>query len=224
MCGRFALISDGSLIAGVFRLKAIPSLAGPQFNIAPGQRIAAILNLADPALEFLRWGLVPSWAKDPKIGYRMINARAETVAEKPAFRAALRHRRCLIPADGFFEWMKTGKAKQPMFVRLKSRTPFALAGLWESWNAPDGSKLKSATILTTGPNALMKKIHDRMPVILPPEAWEAWLNPEQGKPDLFKDLLKPFPAKDMEAYPVSTLVNSPKNNVKEVLAPLDPPA
>ena len=191
----------------------------PDYNIPPGVDIWAIRNKVStgkPTIAKLRWGLVPSWAKDPKIGYRMINARSETVAEKPAFRSAFKQRRCIIPADGFYEWKRVGKNKTPYFIHLKDNEPFAMAGLWERWTSPDGGKLDSCTILTTSPNELMQELHDRMPVILAPDAIGTWLNSESSAANL-SDLTQPFSSGKMDAYPVSTLVNSPKNNSPECL-------
>jgi putative SOS response-associated peptidase YedK len=220
MCGRFALVSTGKVIEGIFRLRSSRSLAGPRYNIAPGQKIAAVLNEPERSLELLRWGLIPAWAKDEKVGYKMIMARAETVAEKPSFRSAFRRRRCLIPADGFYEWRREGKMKVPYFIRMKSREPFAIAGLWEKWVSPDGTEVRSAAILTIEANALMKKIHDRMPVILAPDDWDRWLDPGEAKGDGLQGLLRPYPAKEMEAYAISTLVNAPRNDSAEILKPV----
>ena len=159
----------------------------------------------------LRWGLIPSWADDPGIGNRLINARAETAAEKPSFRNALRHRRCLIPADGFYEWVKAGKGpKQPYLIRLKDGQPFAFAGLWESWTSPDGEVIESCTILTTEANEVLRPIHDRMPVIIAPEDYGLWLDPATP-PKAVQEMLRSFPAEKMESQPVSTVVNDPKH-------------
>jgi putative SOS response-associated peptidase YedK len=164
----------------------------------------------------LRWGLIPGWADDPKIGNRMINARAETVASKPAFRNAFKRRRCLVVTDGFYEWKKLVQGKQPHYIRMKDDRPFAFAGLWESWHR-DGSQIESCTIITTEPNALMKSIHNRMPVILRPDDYDCWLDPEFQDGDALQRLLAPFSAHRMEAYPVSTLVNSPGNDVADCI-------
>ena len=200
----------------MFGLADAPELK-PRYNIAPTQQIAAIK--LDPEsgtrkLSLLRWGLIPSWADDPSIGNRMINARAETLAVKPAFRSAFKKGRCLIVADGFYEWKKTGSTKQPYFIRFKDDEPFAFAGLSEHWHRGD-QIIDSATIITTDANELMNGIHDRMPVILSPEDYDLWLEPEfhgQGK---LLEMLKPYPAEEMTAYPVSTVVNNPRNEVKE---------
>jgi putative SOS response-associated peptidase YedK len=169
---------------------------------------------------FLRWGLIPSWAKEPSIGDRMINARAETVAEKPSFRRALQKRRCLILADGFYEWRAEGKRKTPMFISLASREPFGFAGLWESWRSPTGETVRSCTIITTAPNALMESIHNRMPVILPREVEARWLDRSIEDPARLLPLLAPYPAGEMDAYEVAALVNSPRNDSPACIAPV----
>ena len=200
----------------MFGLIEAPELK-PRYNIAPTQQIVAIK--LDPEsgtrqLSLLRWGLIPSWADDPSIGNRMINARADTVAVKPAFRSAFKKGRCLIVADGFYEWKKIGSTKQPFFVRLKDDEPFAFAGLSEHWHRGD-QVIDSATIITTEGNEVMEGIHDRMPVILSPNDYDLWLEPDfhgQGK---LLEMLKPYPAEEMTAYPVSTVVNNPRNEMKE---------
>ena len=186
----------------------------PNYNVAPTQEVPAVVagnGGGERRLEMLRWGLIPSWADDPGIGARMINARSETVAEKPSFRRAFKERRCLIPADGFYEWQKTNGGKQPHYIRMKNGRPFAFAGLWESWKG-DGNEIRSCTILTTNPNDIAGEIHNRMPVILPPEGYEVWLYPDVRETDQLLSLLAPYPPSDMEAYPVSRRVNSPSNN------------
>ncbi|WP_420644005.1 SOS response-associated peptidase [Candidatus Leptofilum sp.] len=227
MCGRFALMTPTEQLAMQFdvsetAVEALPPSV-PRYNIAPTQPVAAIrLNEnGTRELTFFRWGLIPSWAKDIKIGSRMINARSETVAEKPSFRTAFKRRRCLIPADGFYEWQKLGSGKQPIFIRPAAgeERPFALAGLWEVWRDSDGSALQTCTILTTTPNELMAPIHNRMPVIVEREDFDLWLNPEPN-PDLGLHLLRPYPAEKMSAYPVSTIVNSPRNDVPECIQPI----
>jgi putative SOS response-associated peptidase YedK len=186
----------------------------PNYNVAPTQEVPAVVagnGGGERRLEMLRWGLIPSWADDPGIGARMINARSETVAEKPSFRRAFKERRCLIPADGFYEWQKTNGGKQPHYIRMKNGRPFAFAGLWESWKG-DGNEIRSCTILTTNPNDVAGEIHNRRPVILPPEGYEVWLDPDVRETDQLLSLLAPYPHGDMEAYPVSRRVNSPSNN------------
>jgi putative SOS response-associated peptidase YedK len=168
----------------------------------------------------MRWGLVPFWADDPKIGYKMINARAETVDEKASFKVPFRQQRCLILADGFYEWKKEGKEKQPYRFRLKNEKPFAFAGLWSKWTKGE-EPLYTCTIITTKPNELTRKVHDRMPVILPEDTYNMWLDPNMSDTEFLKSLLLPYPAEEMETYPVSTLVNSPKNDLAEILSPLN---
>lgn len=222
MCGRFTLTAKPQALADAFGLDAPPEGLEPHFNIAPSQAVAAIPNTEPRHLARLRWGLVPSWAKDPAIGHRMINARAESVADKPSFRAAFRKRRCLVVADGFYEWKRDGKRKTPMYIRMKSGDPFAFAGLWEVWKPPGATTaepLRTCTILTTTPNDLVAPIHDRMPVILPRAAWDLWLTPDDPGRDALESALRPFPGDEMEAFSVSTLVNSPANDRPECIEP-----
>ncbi len=201
----------------------VPPDLTPRYNIAPSQPIAVAANNGQNKVEFFRWGLIPSWAKDAAIGNRMINARAETLAEKPSFRVPYRRRRCLVLADGFYEWRKEPgrRAKTPMYVRLKSGKPFAFAGLWEVWRALDDQPLFSCTIITTTPNALVAKIHNRMPVILEPEAYDLWLDTAEQPPERLGVWLRPYPASQMTAYPVSTLVNDPSNDLPACILPAD---
>lgn len=222
MCGRFALTASGAEIAATFALDTPLQLA-PRYNIAPTQPVAAVrLHPHSGQREWthFHWGLIPSWAKDPKMGARMINARSETVAEKPSFRAAFKRRRCLIPASGFYEWQKVGGGKQPIYIYPATAPLFALAGLWETWQMPDGGELDSCTILTTTPNEFMRPIHNRMPVILEPADFEMWLDPGERPTDSLH-LLRPFSAAKMAAYPVSTFVNSPRNEGPDCIAPLN---
>jgi putative SOS response-associated peptidase YedK len=221
MCGRFALTVDPDELQEAYPDYAIPAQAAPRFNIAPTQPIMAVPNDGSQKADFFVWGLIPSWARDPSIGSRMINARAETLAEKPAFRAAYKYRRCLILANAFFEWQpQTGsKSKLPHLIRLKSGEPFAFAGLWERWGAPDGSEVRSAAIITTSPNPLMAGIHNRMPVILARYAYAQWLDPAPAEPASLQGLLVAYPESEMEAFPISTLVNSPSNDRPDVILP-----
>ena len=229
MCGRFTLRSPAGVVAEQFALFEVPPFA-PRFNIAPSQPVPVVrLALRGPQpqreLVWLRWGLVPGWAKDPAIGNRMINARSETVADKPAFRTALRRRRCLVAADGFYEWQRplpkaAGRRKQPYFIRLRDDRPFALAGLWELWEGPDHSHVESCTLLTTEPNELIRPIHNRMPVILAVDDYPRWLDPAIEKPEPLAPLLRPYPSDQMTAYPVSTLVNSPANDDPRCVEPV----
>jgi putative SOS response-associated peptidase YedK len=217
MCGRFSLRArNAALLAEYFDIVDM-SLLKPRYNIAPSQPVPVVrLKSAEakPGREIvlMRWGLIPGWAKDPAIGNKMINARAETLAEKPAFRAAVRRRRCLLPADGFYEWQATGRSKQPYFIHFRDERLFAFAGLWESWEGPDNTAIDSCTIITTAANELIRPMHERMPVILPPEAHTIWLDTSTEKIDEIAALLVPFCSDEMEAYPVSTLVNSPSHD------------
>jgi putative SOS response-associated peptidase YedK len=219
MCGRYTLKTPVEELAEEFGFEASSVELPPNYNVAPTQEVAAVLEEdGKRRLELLRWGLIPSWADDPSIGSRMINARSETAPEKPSFRRAFRERRCLIPADGFYEWQRTNGAKQPYYIRMKEGRPFAFAGLWESWKDDGGPEIRSCTILTTKPNALAAEIHDRMPVILPAGSYDAWLDPETGRDELY-GLLAPYPEDEMEAYPVSRFVNSPQNNDPRCIEP-----
>lgn len=222
MCGRFALLVPGATVAEFFNLDTAPDPLPARYNIAPTQPVLAVrLSAAGQQREFalFRWGLVPSWAKDVKMGARMINARSESVAEKPAFRAAFKRRRCLIPASGFFEWQVVNGRKQPMFIHPQDDPLFAFAGLWEYWAGADGSELETCTILTTTPNELMGPIHNRMPVIVEQEDFSMWLDPGL-RPEDGLHLLRPYPAEKMAAYPVSTMVNSPANDIPACIEPL----
>jgi putative SOS response-associated peptidase YedK len=220
MCGRYTNTKPPDAFATLFRAKQDSLSLAPRYNIAPSSDVLACRETPEHGRELvlLHWGLVPSWAKDPKSSYRMINARAETVAEKPAYRAAFKRRRCLIAADGFYEWKPGTPKKQPFYIRLKGGEPFAFAGLWEHWEQ-EGKKTESCTIIVTDANKLMAPIHDRMPVILAPQDYDRWLDPALQEPAAILPLLRPYPAGDMEAYPVSTLVNSPKNDRPELIAP-----
>lgn len=211
MCGRFALPNPEE-VAGHFGLKKGGEPA-PRFNIAPSQGVAAVRlspETGERELTVLHWGLIPFWAEDRKIAYRMINARGETVAEKPAFRAAFKQRRCLIPALGFYEWEHKSKTKQPYFVRLADAGMLAFAGLWEHWQGEEGEVIESCTIITTGANSTVARLHDRMPVIVGPADYDSWLDPRTDKKRLLA-LVKPF-AGEMVAYPVGKGVNNPKND------------
>ncbi|HSO27314.1 MAG TPA: SOS response-associated peptidase [Anaerolineales bacterium] len=221
MCGRFTLTADPQKLRATFPWATIPPEITPRYNIAPTQPVAVIANDGRDQLDFYTWGLIPSWAKDPAIGARMINARAETLAEKPSFRAAYRRRRCLILSDGFYEWKKLPgqKNKQPVYLRLSTGAPFAFGGLWERWDSADGSTIFSCTIITTGPNELVADVHNRMPLILPPEAYRRWLAPQEMTPLDLDPLLRPFPAEEMQAYNVSTLVNNPVNEDPACIVP-----
>ena len=220
MCGRFALIVDASVLADVFHVDP-PHELSPRFNIAPTQDIPVVRTGRDQTREcvLLRWGLIPAWAKDQSIGARMINARGETVADKPSFRAAVKSRRCLIPASGFFEWARVGDRKQPHYIHFEDDRVFAFAGLWERWTR-GGDPIESCTIITTSPNDLVAPLHDRMPVILPSERHEEWLAPEALDPARLAGLLAPHPAQGMEAFPVSRHVNRPANDDPRCIEPV----
>ncbi len=219
MCGRFTLRSSPNVIAEVFGLAEPPHLS-PHFNIAPSQPVAAVRQQDHQRVfVLLRWGLIPSWADDPSIGSRLANARSETAATKPSFRRAFRSRRCLIVADGFYEWQKTDAKKQPCYIRLKNDRPFGLAGLWERWHKQE-EPIESCTILTTDANELMKPIHERMPVIIPPDQFDLWLDPSVKDEKALSGLLKPFDSTEMMAYPISTRVNNPKIDVAACIEPL----
>jgi putative SOS response-associated peptidase YedK len=218
MCGRYTLRISVDPLVEAFEIEEYPPSLNPSYNIAPTQELAAVVEEDEKRkLEMLRWGLIPSWAKDPAIGNKMINARAETVSEKPSFRSAFKKRRCLILADGFYEWKKTDDGKQPYHVKMENGSPFAFAGLWETWK--DGEEIRSCTIITTEANDLMKEIHHRMPVILPPEDYDMWLDPDFEEKEALTSLLKPYRADAMEAYPVSRRVNKPSNNEPSVVEP-----
>ncbi|BAZ13006.1 hypothetical protein NIES4071_48400 [Calothrix sp. NIES-4071] len=222
MCGRFTLIQAAEVLQDSFNIESVPSLQ-PRYNIAPTQEVVTVLYDTDNDLRVansLRWGLIPSWSKDPSIASKLINARSETVAEKPSFRSAFKKRRCLIVADGFYEWQRTEGKKQPFRFQLQEKQPFGFAGLWEQWQSPDGEEIDTCTILTTAANDLMAPIHDRMPVILKPEDYDLWLDPQMQDPKMLQPLLQPFSTEAMTAYPVSTIVNSPRNNTPECIVPV----
>jgi putative SOS response-associated peptidase YedK len=223
MCGRYLLTSPVDLLRQLFRFMERPNL-GPRYNIAPTQEVPMVRLTRDgdrPELIMARWGLVPYWADDLKIGNRLINARAETVERTPAFREAYQRRRCLVPADGFYEWRKQGRQRQPLLIRRSDEAPFAFAGLWERWRQPDGQILRSCAIVTCPANPLVAEIHDRMPVILAEADHARWLDAAAGDG---RALLRPCPAEWLEAIPVSPRVNSPANDDPEVLAPPAPPS
>jgi len=219
MCGRYSLTTKADLLAHRFRISSVPPDLRPRFNIAPGQDVPVITNGTERKLELFRWGLVPSWAKDPRIGYRLINARAETLANRSSFCDSFRKRRCLVLADGFFEWKNESGVKTPIYIRLRSGEPFAFAGLWDCWQPPNSAEIRTCTIITTEPNELVASIHDRMPLILLPVNHDAWLDPNRSEPRELRRLFQPFPHEWMEAYPVSRLVNHPENDCPECIRP-----
>lgn len=217
MCGRYTLSTPAGRLAEEFQLDSTVEIT-PSYNVAPTQQVAAVLeDEGGRRLEMLRWGLVPSWAEDPEIGARMINARSETAPEKPSFRSAFRRRRCLIAADGFYEWKRENGGKQPYYFHMQDGRPFAFAGLWESWEKGDGI-LRTCAILTTRANSVLEDVHDRMPVILPHDAYNAWLDPDADREEL-GELMIPYPYDDLETYPVSRFVNSPRNNDERCIEP-----
>ena len=222
MCGRFFLISDANDLATRFEFRSPGLDLEPSYNIAPTQSVLTVtLEDSERSGQLMRWGLVPSWAKDLSIGNRMINARAETVAERPSFRSAFKRRRCLVIADGFFEWDKVGATRVPARISLKSHEPFAFAGLWEVWKGPEGDAVRSCTIITTEANSAIQPIHDRMPVILPPGAEAPWLDTDVQDEAFLSELLLPYDSDEMELLEVSTLVNSPRKNHPDILAPVE---
>ena len=242
MCGRFVAASSPALIADRFAIDEVDASVGeapaPDYNVAPRRNVLVVREREDHrVLSRLRWGLVPSWAKDPGIGDKMINARAETVAEKPSYRRAFAKKRCIIPADGFYEWKpgivppEGGKPKkQPYFIHRRDGEPLAFAGLWEVWKVPDDADpalggddgwLRTCAIVTGPPNAVMEPIHNRMPVILPESAWAEWLDPEHQDVASLGRLLVPAPAEWFEAYAVSTSVNNARNNSSDLVQPVD---
>jgi len=222
MCGRFTLFEADKILSREFGVFGIPLLSA-RYNIAPSQPVAAVR--ATPAgsgreIALFRWGLIPSWSKDAAIGNRLINARAETAREKPSFRNAFRRHRCLIPANGFYEWQRQERGKQPYYVRMRDERLFAFAGLWDRWESPDKGVIETCTILTTVANAVLAPIHDRMPVILPPTKYAQWLDPALPNTDSLVPLLVPFPPEDMLALPVNPRVNSPTVDDEKCIAPL----
>lgn len=216
MCGRFTLFAEFGDILDRFDIETAiaEELYNPNYNIAPSHSVLSVINDGSKnRLGYLRWGLIPPWSKDEKIGYKMINARAETLSEKPSYRNAFKKRRCLVIADSFYEWKRhDDKSKTPIRIKLKSNEIFGMAGLWESWKSPDGKTIYSCSVITTTPNEIVKDIHDRMPVILKPTDEKTWLDTSIDDTSYLKGLLKPLPEDLMEAYEVSSLVNSPKNN------------
>jgi putative SOS response-associated peptidase YedK len=222
MCGRYTLTKELHELAKRFQaeIAIINAKLFPRYNVAPTQSVIVVNDTGQRQIVAMRWGLIPSWATDESIGNRMINARAETIAEKPAFRAALKKRRCLIPADGFYEWRKEGKVKQPLHIVLKDREVFAFAGLWERWKSPTGEEVLSCTIITTEANELLKQVHERMPVILSKEDEALWLDPKIDDPAKLLPLLKQYPSELMEFYPVDRKVNSPANDSRDCIVPI----
>jgi len=221
MCGRFTLFTAASRLAEVFLPGEAPS-AAPRYNIAPSRPVLTVrVSPSGGRREFAtpRWGLIPPWAKDASIGNRLINARAETAAEKPSFRRAFRERRCLVPADGFYEWKKDVTGKHPFYIHRRDGSPFAFAGIWERWEGIAGEAVETCAILTTAPNGLLAPLHDRMPVILSPAAYDRWLDPSVRNPELLAPLIGPYPGEELEAYPVGKAVNDPATDDPSCIRP-----
>jgi putative SOS response-associated peptidase YedK len=217
MCGRFTQRKPAAKLETEFGVEEAPEVEA-RYNIAPTQNILGVRQTPDGReMTLLKWGLIPSWAKDSSMGARLINARSETVTEKPSFREAFKRRRCIIPADGFYEWQRTGGRKQPFFFHMRDDRPFGFAGLWDRWQSPEGEVIESCTILTTEANEVLRPVHDRMPVILHPETYELWLEDDMRKVGLREELLQPFPASEMASYPVSTSINSPRNQGEKLI-------
>ena len=225
MCGRYRLSRRKQLVDEYFDCSSYESDWTPRYNIAPTQPIPVIRqNPKEPRreLSLMRWGLIPSWARDSSVAASMINVRSETASTKPAFRDALKSRRCLIPADGFYEWMRTGKTKQPYCFEVNEGALFAFAGLWDRWRDRGGNAVETCSILTTVPNAVASAVHDRMPVILDPDVYDLWLDPGMWDVDAASDLLKPYDARRLRSYPVSSRVNSVANDDAECSVPVEP--
>lgn len=220
MCGRYSMTSSLEELAQRFDFDGDREDFQPRFNVAPTQQVLTVIGGETRRAGFMRWGLIPSWSKDGPSGRPLINARAETVAEKPAFRDSLKKRRCLVLADGFYEWQKVGGTKRPMRVAMRSGEPFAFAGLWSMGSDSEGNRISSCAIITTEANDLLRPIHHRMPVILPEEVEDIWLDTALDDSDALTQLLEPHPADPMEAYEVSRLVNSASNDVPEVTTPV----
>lgn len=217
MCGRFSQRSPAKKVAERFKVEEVPPLV-ERYNVAPTQSVLVVREPVGREAAFLKWGLVPRWAKDPAVGNRLINARAETVTEKPSFREAFSRRRCLVPMEGFYEWARRGDRKRPFYFHMKGGEPFAVAGLWEVWEG-DGDPLETCTLLTTEANELLAGYHDRMPVILRPEDYDLWLDSEVRSVERLLPLLRPYPREEMTTYAVSLMVNSPSNDSPRCVEP-----
>ena len=221
MCGRFEIHSAPDIIAKIFGTDEGDIESPPHYNIAPSQDILIVINDGKRKIIKSRWGFVPSWSRDLNTGYRMINARAETVAGSRAFKSAFEKQRCLVVADGFYEWRKEGTTKKPFYLRLKSHKPFGFAGLYNIWTSPEGERLYTSTIMTTAANELVLPIHDRMPVITPADKYAVWLDPATQDSSMLQEVLHPYPSGEMECFPVTPKVNSFKYNSPENIKPLD---
>jgi putative SOS response-associated peptidase YedK len=210
MCGRFVLTFSPEQIKALFGLLELPQFE-PRYNIAPNQLVPVVRSGGDHnRSDLMKWGLIPSWAKDPKIGSQMINARSETVAEEPAFRHAIKYNRCIVPASGFYDWQHLGDRKQPYYFHMADHSPMLFAGLWETWQAPDGNLLETFAILTTTANKVVEPIHDRMPVILRPDDFTLWLSRNMHDPEQLRELYHPLPADRLKSYKVPDLVDNPR--------------
>ena len=220
MCGRFARYVSDPEIAGEFDVDRFHMDIKPGYNIAPGQDIAIVINEGQNRIVQCRWGFIPSWAKDPSHGKKMINARAESVAVKASFKSSFKKRRCLVIANGFYEWRKEGRARTPVYVHLKSRKTFGFAGLYNTCSSPEGGQICSVTIITTGANSLLQPIHDRMPDIIPKDKEPVWLDPSVQDEEVLLPLLNPYPSEDMEFSEVSAIVNSPGNDSPDCIKPV----
>jgi len=223
MCGRYTLKTAPEVVADQFQFEQLERLT-PRYNITPSQEVACVRKSPGSARQegvMLRWGLIPSWAKDPAIGMKLINARAETVAEKSSFRQSFRLRRCLVLADGFFEWQREGNTKQPYYIRMKDERPFAFAGIWDCWKSIEGHTIESCALLTTQPNELMVFIHNRMPVILGPDSYEPWLDPDLQDIGILQGCVGSYPANQMGAILVSRRVNNPKFDDPDCIVAID---
>jgi putative SOS response-associated peptidase YedK len=221
MCGRFVLTANPQVVQQEFNLSMAPAEMQPRYNIAPTQPVMVITNENPKEVTYHKWGLIPSWAKDMSMASKMINARSESAAEKPAFRAAFRRRRCLVPTDGFYEWQEHGTDKTPMFVHRPNRELYAMAGLWEIWHDPDGGELRTCTILTTEANAFMQQYHHRMPVIIHPQDYALWLSPNEEPLPVLQGLMKAYDENGLEAYPVSKAVNRVSNDTPSLIEPFN---
>ena len=221
MCGRFVMKETEETVKERFEVQESLFALRPRYNVAPSQTVGVVFDNGVRCLDGFKWGLIPSWSKDPKMGNKMINARGETLAEKPSFRSAFKRRRCVIPATGFYEWKKEGDQRIPTYIHLKDQELFALAGLWEEWQAPDASIVRTFTIITVTANGFMETIHNRMPAILKPEDEGIWLDPSLQNSNELQALLQPYSEEAMTAHPVSKHVNSPANDDAQCIQPDD---
>lgn len=222
MCGRFTLQHSGEMLAQIFGVKVSQDIK-PRYNIAPTQHVPVVRTSPEDNMlhiDLLKWGLIPSWAKDTSIGSHMINARSETVDQKPSFKYSLKHRRCIAPANGFYEWQEVDGKKHPLYIKLKDSSLMMFAGIWDHWKNPEGEVIESFSILTTSSNDLIKPLHDRMPVILDSQYKDTWLDIQVSDPEQFKPFFKPYPSDQMEMYQVGDIVNSPRNDAPECIQPI----